>query len=181
MQRYYLVYQSNTGIWRGEGRTKDDMPLIFNSAQLFQKKKKGVKKVFSCRLDLWKWCTKFRQVTIIGFLLITTRDQVSEFASYLDSYLCLKNARHGLRGRAKVTYSQARCNHSIDAKACIAMCCFHIMRSQKLYPLVLLQRLQLHRFWLSSLTCGCLSGAQLLLSQYRTEYSPLSTRCRLQD
>lgn len=63
------------------------------------------------------------------FLLITTRDQVSEFVSDLDSYLCLKNARHSCK--AKVTYSKARCNCSIDAKVYIATCCFHVMQSQK--------------------------------------------------
>lgn len=39
MQRYYLDYQSNTGIWRGGGRMKEDMPLMFNSVQLLQEKK----------------------------------------------------------------------------------------------------------------------------------------------
>lgn len=33
--------------------------------------------------------------------LITSRDHISEFISYLGSYLCLKNARHDLKAGQK--------------------------------------------------------------------------------
>lgn len=96
------------------------MPLIFKSAQLFQKKilRQEVKKVFSSRLNFWRGCTQNlarSQACVISSshnLIVDSGFWIYVLSRFLS---VSEECKTGLKGRAKVTYSRARYNHSTDA------------------------------------------------------------------
>lgn len=107
-----------SGGGKGEGKRTCHWYSTVHSCFRKKEKLKEVKKVFSSRLNFWRWCTQ-NLARSQGLVISSSHNLivVSGFWIYISSrFLSMsEECKTGLKGSTKVTFSKARSNHPTDA------------------------------------------------------------------